>query len=216
MTCGEGGLLVTSNEAYAQRAQLFADKAWPRDSGSLGSARFLFLSQNYRMNELSGAVARAQLKKVATAVNRRRAAAAQLTRILDGVDGVSAPTVPLGVNPAYWLYMLRVDEQAGVSTQMFGDALVAEGVPAWVRYIVDPLYLTPMLTGPRTYGTSGYPFSKYPHQRFQRGLCPQAEAALSNVIAIHWNENYTSEHVERIGMAISKVARHFSSVGAHR
>ena len=216
MSCGEGGLMVTSNEAYAQRAQLFADKAWPRGSGSLGAARFLFLSQNYRMSELSGAVAWAQLKKVKATVERRRARAEQLTRILDDIDGVSAPTVPPGVNPAYWLYMLRVEEQAGVDTQTFGDALVAEGVPAWVRYIVDPLYLSPMFTDSKTYGTSGYPFSQYKHQNFQRGLCPQAEAALSNVIAIHWNENYTSEHVEQIGMAIRKVARHFSPVGACR
>ncbi|MEO6964625.1 MAG: DegT/DnrJ/EryC1/StrS family aminotransferase, partial [Acidobacteriaceae bacterium] len=189
---------------------------WPRNSGSLGSGRFLFLSQNYRMSELPGAVARAQLKKVTTTVERRRARAAQLTRILDGIDGVSAPSTPPGVNPAYWLYMLRVEESSGENTQAFGDALIAEGVPAWVRYIVDPLYLSPMFTGPKTYGTSGYPFSQYHHQTFKRGLCPQAEAALSNVIAIHWNENYTSEHVEQIGAAIRKVAHHFPSAVARR
>jgi dTDP-4-amino-4,6-dideoxygalactose transaminase len=216
MSCGEGGLVATSNEDYARRALLFSDKAWPRDSGSLGSCRFLFLSQNYRMNELSGAVARAQLKKVQATVERRRARAAQLTQIIAGIDEVSAPHTPPDANPAYWLYMLRVNEQAGVSTQEFGDALVAEGVPAWVRYIIDPLYLSPVFTGPKTYGTSGYPFPEYGHQEFVRGLCPKAEAALAQVIAIHWNENYTPEHVEQIGAAIRKVARHFAPAGAHR
>ncbi len=211
MTCGEGGLMVTSNDAYAQRALLFSDKAWPRNSDSLGSHRFLFLSQNYRMNELSGAVARAQLKKVQATVERRRTRAAQLTQIIGDIDGVSAPHTPPNVNPGYWLYMLRVDESAGVSTQVFGDALMAEGVPAWVRYMVDPLYLSPIFTGPKTYGTSGYPFSQYKRQEYQRGLCPQAETALSQVIAIHWNENYTSQHVEQIGMAIRKVACHYAS-----
>ncbi|HEY5213768.1 MAG TPA: DegT/DnrJ/EryC1/StrS family aminotransferase, partial [Acidobacteriaceae bacterium] len=216
MTCGEGGLMVTSNDTYALRAQLFADKAWPRDSGSLGSCRFLFLSQNYRMNELSGAVAWAQLKKVQATVERRRAGAAQLTQMIGGIEGVFPPHMPPDVNPAYWLYMLRVEESAGVDMQVFGEALVAEGVPAWVGYIVDPLYMSPIFTEPRTYGASGYPFSQYKHQNFQRGLCPQAEAALSHVIAIHWNENYTSEHVEQIGLAIRKVARHFASVGTPR
>ncbi len=213
MTCGEGGLAVTSDAAYAQRMLLFADKAWPRDSGSLGSCRFLFLSQNYRMNELSGAVARAQLKKVEATVERRRQRAAQLTQLIGDIDGVSAPHTPPDVNPAYWLYMLRVEKSAGVSTQMFGDSLVAEGVPAWVRYTVDPLYLSPIFTDSKTYGTSGYPFSQYKHQAFQRGLCPQAESALSHVIAIHWNENYTFEHVEQIAAAIRKVARHFAACG---
>lgn len=216
MSAGEGGLTVTSNEDYARRALLFSDKAWPRDSGSLGSCRFLFLSQNYRMNELAGAVACAQLKKVKASVDRRRARAAQLTQLIAGIDGVSAPHTPAGVNPSYWLYMLRVNEQAGVSAQEFGDALVAEGVPAWVRYIIDPLYLSPVFTGPNTYGTSGYPFSEYGRQKFARGLCPKAEDALSQVIAIHWNENYTSEHVEQIGAAIGKVARHFAPAGVRR
>ncbi|HZY62651.1 MAG TPA: DegT/DnrJ/EryC1/StrS family aminotransferase [Edaphobacter sp.] len=216
MSCGEGGLMVTSNEAYAQRASLFADKAWPRDTGSLGACRFLFLSQNYRMNELSGAVALAQLKKVQATVARRRARATELTELIGDIKAVSAPLTPPNVDPAYWLYMLRVNESAGVSTQEFGDALVAEGVPAWVRYTVDPLYLSPIFTGPHTYGQSGYPFSAYGHQSFTRGLCPQAEAALSRVIAIHWNENYTTDHVEQIGLAIRKVAHHFASVGASR
>ena len=216
MTCGEGGVMITSNEAYAQRALLFADKAWPRDSGSLGSCRFLFLSQNYRMNELSGAVARAQLRKVRDTVERRRARATQLTQWIAGIEGIVPPPTPTGLNPSYWLYMLQVDEAAGVDAEHFGSALIAEGVPAWVRYIVDPLYLSPIFTGPMTYGRSGYPFSSFPHQRFERGLCPQSEAALSRIVAIHWNENYTEEHVEQIGAAIRKVARHFASAAVGR
>jgi dTDP-4-amino-4,6-dideoxygalactose transaminase len=210
MTSGEGGIMITSNEAYAQRALLFADKAWPRDSGSLGSSRFLFLAQNYRMNELSGAVARAQLRKVKATVERRRARAAQLTRLIADFEGVDAPPTPPGLNPAYWLYMLQVNETTGADAEHFGDALTGEGVPAWVRYIVDPLYLSPIFTGPMTYGRSGYPFSSFPHQRFERGLCPNAELALSRTIAIHWNENYTQDDVEQIATAIQKVARHFA------
>jgi perosamine synthetase len=210
MSCGEGGLMVTSNNAYAQRALLFSDKAWPRESTSLGSARFLFLSQNYRMSELAGAVAWAQLKKVQATVERRRARAGELSELISGLEGVVAPNVPADTNPAYWLYMLRITESAGVSAQDFGAALVAEGVPAWVRYIVDPLYLSPIFTTPQTYGTSGYPFSQFAHQTFARGLCPQAERALSQVIAIHWNENYTVEQVAEIGTAIRKVAYYFA------
>jgi perosamine synthetase len=213
MTCGEGGLMVTADDAYARRALLFSDKAWPRESGSLGSCRFLFLSQNYRMSELCGAVAWAQLEKVAAGVERRRKSAALLTEMIDGIEGVNAPPVPEGRNPAYWLYMLRVDKCSGADAQTFGEALVAEGVPAWVRYIVDPLYLSPIFAQFCTYGTSGYPFTSYPAQSFKRGLCPKAEAALDQVIAIHWNENYTEAHVGQIADAIHKVAVHFRVKG---
>ncbi len=213
MTCGEGGLMVTANDGYARRALLFSDKAWPRESGTLGSCRFLFLSQNYRMSELCGAVAWAQLGKVAASVERRRRSAALLSEKIAGLDGVGAPRVPEGTNPVYWLYMLRVDKRSGADAQTFGEALIAEGVPAWVRYIVDPLYMSPIFAEACTYGTSGYPLTEYSTQVFQRGLCPNAEAALSQVIAIHWNENYTEAHVEQIAAAIRKVAAHYGEKG---
>lgn len=216
MSCGEGGLMVTSRDDYAKRSLLFSDKAWPRDSGSLGSSRFLFLSQNYRMSELSGAVARAQLKKVQANVGRRRERAAQLSTLISGMEEVSAPYVPNDAGPSWWLYMLRVEKSAGVDAREFGDALVAEGVPAWPCYMVDPLYRSPIFAQAKTYGASGYPFSTFGHQSFERGLCPQAEAALAQIVAIHWNENYTSAHVEQIAGAIRKVARHFASAGMRR
>lgn len=206
MTCGEGGLMVTSNDAWARRATLFADKAWPRETKALGSNRFLFLAQNYRMSELQGAVALAQLGKVQDAVARRRAAAASLTALLADIPGVAAPSVPPVTNPAYWLYMLRIP---GGSRQ-FGDALVAEGIRAWVQYIVDPLYFAPLFTECATYGRSGYPLREFARQQYRRGLCPNAEQALQEVIAIWWNENYSEKNVCEMVGAIRKVARHLT------
>jgi perosamine synthetase len=206
ITCGEGGLVVTTDASKAERARLFSDKAWPRDANTLGACRFLFLAQNYRMSELQGAVALAQLGKLEGSVARRRARAAELTQRIAGIPGVAAPYVPPEATHSWWLYMLRVEGGA----RRFGDALVAEGVPAWVEYIIDPLYLSPLFTGPQTYGSSGYPFSEFGRQPFERGLCPQAEKALSSVIAIHWNENYTEQDVARIAAAIAKVAEGLS------
>jgi dTDP-4-amino-4,6-dideoxygalactose transaminase len=211
VTCGEGGLVVTRHSKFFQRAALFSDKAWPRDIHTLGAARFLFLAQNYRMSELQGAVALGQIRKVKDVVGRRRHAAALLNRLLADVPMVSPPYVLPNTKHSYWLYFLRVNDPRGASlTQQFGDALVAEGVPAWVRYIVDPLYCSPLFTKPATYGTSGYPFSKWGTQRFERGLCPNAEGALDEVIAIHWNENLSDSHVRQIAAAILRVAAHYA------
>jgi dTDP-4-amino-4,6-dideoxygalactose transaminase len=162
------------------------------------------------MSELCGAVALGQLPKVAATVTRRRHAATRLTQSIDGLRGVHPPTIPAGTTPAYWLYMLRVEADSGADAKTFGEALIAEGVPAWVRYIVDPLYLSPIFTAKQTYGRSGYPFTAFPTQQFERGLCPNAEAALDHIIAIHWNENYTDDHVDQIAQAIRKVAAHFA------
>ncbi len=201
--------MTTSNNEYARRALLFSDKAWPREGNALGAWRFLFLSQNYRMSELQGAVALGQLDKVEDIVRRRRNRASLLTELIANIRGVSAPRVPADSNPAWWLYMLHVDPSiSGLSTREFGQALLAEGVPGWVEYIVDPLYRSPVLAEHKTYGTSGYPFSQWPGQTFAKGLCPNAERALSQVIAIHWNENYSEAHIYQIANAIAKVASH--------
>lgn len=201
ITCGEGGLVATSRDDWARRARLFSDKAWARETGRLGSCRFLFLAQNYRMSELQGAVALGQLSKLHASVSRRRERAAQLTAMLEGIPEVSAPFVPANTAHSYWLYMLHVED-----ARAFGGALIAEGVPAWVEYIIDPLYLSPLFTDRKTYGTSGYPFSDFGRQTYRRGLCPNAERALRSVVAIHWNEHYTEEHVEQIAAAVRKVA----------
>ena len=113
--------------------------------------------------------------------------------------------------------MLRVNEaEAGVTARRFGEALTAEGVPAWVEYIIDPLYLSPIFTESQTYGTSGYPLREFGRQNYQRGLCPNAEAVLKSIIAIWWNENYTEAHVHQISDAIRKVGSPFSLAGARQ
>ena len=77
---------------YARRAMLFSDKAWPREAVGLGSWRFLFLSQNYRMSELQGAVALGQLSKIEDIVCRRRDRAQQLSAALAIFRVFSLPT----------------------------------------------------------------------------------------------------------------------------
>jgi perosamine synthetase len=211
ITCGEGGLMVTSNAEYARRAVLFADKAWPREKKGLGAWRFLFLAQNYRMSELQGAVALAQLPKVEEVVRRRRERAEQLTRFLAEVPQILPPYVPEETKHSYWTYMLHVDETAlGTTTDRFGEALQAEGVPAWVQYMVDPLYCSPVLAERKTYGASGYPFTVYGGQQYGPGLCPRAEQALKTAVAVYWNENYTEAQVGQIGAAIAKVAHYYA------
>ncbi len=210
ITCGEGGVMTTSDPELARRAELFADKAWPREAGGLGSSRFLFLAQNYRMSELQGAVALGQLGKLEGVLQRRRAGAEQLSSSIAGVWGVAAPYVPANTVHSWWLYMLRVDERIpGTSTQEFGDALIAEGIHAWVRYMIEPIYMSAIFAGQKTYGSSGYPFSQWGRQEFRQGLCPHAEQALSQVVAVHWNENYTVAQVNQIAAAIAKVAAYF-------
>src|ERR1043165_986230 len=108
MTTGEGGLVVTSDKDYARWMILFSDKAW-----GYGDPKpdHYFLALNYRMTELAGAVALAQIDKLAAMVARRVEMADLLTSKIADLLGVHAPTVRPGAKHTYWKYPLRIDPQ---------------------------------------------------------------------------------------------------------
>ena len=90
ITTGEGGLVTTDSDALARRMYQFINKAWGYGDSNPDHT---FLALNYRMTELQGAVAVAQLEKLHDTVQRRvqhgRSAdpsASGLARNRDAVD----------------------------------------------------------------------------------------------------------------------------------
>lgn len=210
ITAGDGGLTITDDADLARRARLFADKAWPRDTDERSH---LFLGLNYRMTELQAAVARAQLPRLAGVVEDRHRAAAQLTRAIADLDGLSAAD-PHG--NVYWQFPVFLDpDVAGGDAATYARALAAEGIPANGGYITRPLYLTPLFAERRTYGNSGFPLAVPPASsvpEYAPGLCPQTEDLIARrLLVIGWNENYTDDDVADISAAFTKVHAAFRS-----
>ncbi len=75
MTTGEGGIVVTNDDAIARRMYLFINKAW--GYGDPNPDHY-FASLNYRMTELQAAVSYEQLKKLDFSVSQRQKMAALL------------------------------------------------------------------------------------------------------------------------------------------
>ena len=199
ITTGDGGLVITDDAQLARAMRLFADKAWPRDTGE---RTYLSFALNYRMPELSGAVARVQLTRLQAVVDRRRRHAHRLSAALAHLPGLTTPA-PAGIH-AYWYYPLLADGLDNAGLRRFAAALAAEGVPCVAGYIARPLYQEPVLRQPTAYGGSGYPIRgriEYPD-----GECPVAESLVSErLLVIPWNENYTDEQVDAMAEAIDKV-----------
>ena len=210
MTAGDGGIVITNDDDLAMRARLFADKGWPRQ----GEARdYLFLGNNYRMNELTGAVACAQLGKVESVVAMRRAAAQKLTDRINAIAGVNPPRVRDNCKHSYWQYVITIDEDLlGVSPRDFTAVLSAEGIPAGVGYIGRPIYMTQMLRERSAYGTSHCPWECRFAGRsieYREEDCPNTLDILRRVIVMPINENYTEQDINDIAKALDKVAGHF-------
>ena len=211
ITAGDGGLTITNNSELAERAALFADKGWDRTKGR----EYLMLGLNYRMTELQGAVALAQLPKLKWIVERRREAAERLNKRVEDMEGLQPLPRVKGVKPSYWQYPVKVDtEKLGVSLQEFAEALRAEGIPCSATYIGEPMYLKKPLREKRTFAKTGFPLADNPLYgrpiEYREGLCPHAEKALKQLIVIPWNEFYTPEDVDDIAEALEKLTKYYA------
>jgi perosamine synthetase len=202
MTVGEGGVVTTNDDALARRMYLFINKAW-----GYGDANpdHYFLALNYRMSELHGAVAVAQLPKVDAVAQRRIAAAAGLTVRLEGLPGIETPRVsPRGVH-TYWKYCLNVN--GGVvadGSQGLGRLLKDKGIAAAPRYIQKPAFRCEIFQKQRTFGDSRFPFTLARPEAldYDPALFPGTLRGLERVLVLPWNERYTEEHVDYIAHCI--------------
>ncbi|HZZ63912.1 MAG TPA: DegT/DnrJ/EryC1/StrS family aminotransferase, partial [Candidatus Baltobacteraceae bacterium] len=206
ITTGEGGLVVTNDDAIARRIYLFINKAW--GYGDPAPDHY-FLALNYRMSELCGSVALAQLSKLRGAVDRRRELAGRLTDLLRGVDAITPPYVAAAAGHSYWKYPVRIADALD-SAAVFDVARVLKerGILASPRYIQKPAFRCAVFADRRTFGQSGYPFTlarpeavDYSADRF-----PGTFEALERVLVIPWNDRYTTDDVTFIAQELRSAA----------
>jgi len=208
MTTGDGGLLITNDDALGERAALFANKGWPNYGA--GGRNYIAFGTNYRMTELQAAVALAQLRKLDDIVQRRIRIAGIITSMIGGIPGIYPPSQYSSCTQVYWYYPLRVVEaELGVSARDFAEALGAEGIPAGAGYIGKPIFMYDIIRGKQVYGKSHFPWDQQPpgqEVRYEQGECPGCEQALSEMVVLPCNERFTDEDARDIGRAVRKVA----------
>lgn len=219
MTSGEGGLIITNDPKLERRIRLFIDKAW-----GYGDPKpdHYFLALNYRMTELQGAVALAQLRKVRGVVKRRRQTAEILTEHLLNTSGIFLPESNEDSIHVFWKYPLIIDTDLfGVDVFAFSSKLKERGIFSAPRYIQKPAFMCEVLEKRKTYGKSQCPYD-CPRRDDEKEIVydvkdyPGTMKALANVLVLPWNEFYTSEHVEYIAKNIKEVAEFYLSRKAKR
>jgi dTDP-4-amino-4,6-dideoxygalactose transaminase len=135
---GEGGLVVTDDDEFAQRVRLIRSHGmtsltWDRHRGHASTYDVIDLGFNYRIDEPRAALAIARLERL-DADNRARAAAVAVyrERIAD-MDGVEATMPPVeGGSPAHHLFTVVVGE--GVDRDGIRDALAEARIQTSLHY----------------------------------------------------------------------------------
>jgi len=206
ITCGEGGVIVTSDKNLRRRAFIGVDKAWQREL-PLEKRKYEFLAPNLRFNALQAAVLTPQLERLDSVISRKRRIAEKISKKLAPFDSFikTQKIYNKGFHSYYSFPLIAKDN-------LFRDNIVDLLNDEYNMYCAKgyanpvPLYqCVNALKNPKKYG-KGLIYSK---NEYPKGLCPEAEDLLKKSFLIPFNENYNDDEIndisDRLKSAIKKL-----------
>ena len=144
--CGEGGMVVTSNDDQARQIRMLRD--WGQDR----RYHHVMEGYNYRMDAVQGAILRVKLAHLEAWTEARRARARLYTRLLAG-SGIETPVELEGNRHVWHIFAVRVSER-----ERFRAMLLREGIETGLHYPV-PVHLQPAFAD-LGYGPGDFPFAE--------------------------------------------------------
>lgn len=192
VTTGEGGIITTNSEKFAEKLRLFRSHGIIRDNMSETDEPWYYemidLGMNYRITDLQAALGLSQLKKVDGFIERRRQIAARYTKAFSAVEGVITPLQLPETNSSWHLYILRLQlEKFNVGRREIFDALRAENIGVHVHYI--PVHLMPY----------------YQQLGYQKGICPIAEKWYEEIFTLPIFPKMSDNDVDSVIAGVTKV-----------
>lgn len=194
MTCGEGGMLTTNNEELADKARKFTSLGYAGVSSKQGKisrldiqdpnySRHVTLGFNYRMSELTSAVALGQLERLQELVDVRIKSAKIFDEALRGSTVMTPQEEPADYVNSYWAYatVLNTDNPSKKWYE-FRDAFQKNGgdgyYAAWKLTYAEPYFQSIVSKMPGVW------------QKYEPGLCPNAEYLQPRMLQFktdYWN-----------------------------
>jgi len=124
ITSGEGGMVVTSDESIAERAQSYRNLCFRPEK------RFYHteLGYNFRISNLQAAVALAQLEQIDKLIQIKRHNAALYNEKLKDIDTIKLPAEKEWAKNVYWMYGIELKDKAGMDNEEPARRLKEKGV----------------------------------------------------------------------------------------
>lgn len=209
ITCGDGGVVASSDERFGPVLQKFGDKGGNRSKWG----GFDAFATNYRMSEPQAAVAAGQLTRLEAIVAKRARLGNLLTENIANLDCI----IPHEVHPedraVYWFYFFRIrPERLKCNRSQFVKALLAEGASVTGGYIKVPIYGEPVFQN-HAFFAGRWPVKEMGLTKmdFTKHKCPNAESLLVEGIRVPIQEYMSEEYILSVAKAIRKVARHYTA-----
>jgi len=137
ITTGEGGMILTDNAEWDERAR------WLRDHGMSKTKRYWHsvVGYNYRLTNLQAALGVAQLERIDRIIEIKRQHAALYNELLRGVPHVTLPPEADWAQNVYWMYSILIEDGYGLSRDGFMAALKERGIDS--RPFFYPIHTMP-------------------------------------------------------------------------
>jgi len=180
MTTGEGGMITTSKEEYADKIP------YVRAHGEKEEYYSSMLGHNFRMPEIEGAIGCVQLQKLPTFLEARRKNAMRLTEILRNAGRLQLPEEPRGFRHSWYLYTVRLKDATATERNDLVEELRRRSIGAAVYYHA-PIHLMPY------------------YKQFGTYRLPETEKASEQVLSLPIHPAVTSEQVDYIGKTVMEL-----------
>jgi dTDP-4-amino-4,6-dideoxygalactose transaminase len=181
MTTGEGGVIVTDRDDWADRMRSL------RNQGRAPGDTWLehtYLGYNYRLDEMSAALGAAQLERFDELLSRRARVAAWYDERIAETPGVSSlPIAPTTTTMSWFVYVVRLDP--ALQRAEIARRLESDGIPS--RPYFTPIHLQPYFV--ERFG-------------YREGDFPVAEDLGRRTLALPFSGVMTEEQVDEVCRAV--------------
>ena len=138
ITTGEGGIIVTNNQAWAERAFFLENQGRYPENPYWHPE----LAYNYRMTNIQAAIGLAQLERIDEMLAIRCRNAAHYTRRLAEIPGLSLPPQMPWAENVFWMYSIIVEDEFGLERDALRVRLRQAGIDT--RPFFYPVHTLPM------------------------------------------------------------------------
>lgn len=125
LTTGEGGMLVTDDDALFERVSILRDHGRHPGDTSFQNHEVAF---KYKMSSLQAALGHAQLGRLHELVDAKRRIFGWYRDRLGPDPRLTLNAEPPGVHNSYWMSTVVLDAAVGLTKEALGAALAADGI----------------------------------------------------------------------------------------
>lgn len=213
LTCGEGGMLVCRDFELANKARQFNTLGYAGVSATKGKisrndiqdpnySRHIAFGFNYRMSELQAAVALGQLERAEELVSLRVKVAELFSQAVAGCSYLLPQKTPCNCTNSYWAYsMILKTDKPESDWYAFRDLFQKNGG--------DGYYAAWKLSYNEPYFQNTVQNSSGVWQKYERGLCPNAEHLQPRMIQLktnYWDLSEAEKQAETLAQTIKMFA----------